>query len=233
MPKTPKRPKKRARPAAASLAPLPGPPPASPTRLPWLLSLLLLGLVFYLTLQPTLRIGRIWLRQDGIKRHPLSFNIGGVPATWGYAAWSGFLPDDLIQRFKLPYPGSANTTVSIPPVLNQNILGGPLNINNTHFSDGIGTHAPSRIAFDLQGKVRQFSCQVGLDVTSQNSLGVVYSVWADGKEVYRSPKLKSDADAFPIQVSVAGTKEMVLFADDCEFNNIWNNVDWVNLKFEP
>ncbi|HJT23985.1 MAG TPA: NPCBM/NEW2 domain-containing protein, partial [bacterium] len=205
MPKTLRRPGKKI--PSAPQAPPPNPAPA-PTALCWLASLLLLGLGLSLTFQPILRMGRIWLRQDGIQRHKLSFTTDGVPATWGYAAWSGFLPDDLIQKFHLPYPGGVNTTVSIPPLLNQNIIGGPLNINGTQFTSGIGSHAPSKIAFDLGGKVRRFSCQVGLDVTSQNSSGVVYSVWADGKEVFLSPKLKSDADPFPIQVPVAGVKEL-------------------------
>lgn len=232
MPKNPKSLPKRTRPAKSPRISPAMPAPESPKPRAWLFSLLLLGLGLSLTLQPILRITRIWLRQDGIERHPLSFTVDGVPAAWGYAAWTGFLAEDVVRTFHLPYPGRVNTTVSIPPVLNQNILGGPLNINGVPFTGGIGTHAPSRIAFNLGGKVRQFSCRVGLDVSSQNSLGVVYSVWADGKEVFISPKLKADADPFPIQVSVAGAKEMVLFADDCEFGNMWNNVDWVDLKFE-
>ena len=134
-------------------------------------------------------------------------------------------------RFHLPYPEGMISAGSLAPLLDHNIQGGVLKIGGTAFPAGIGTHAPSKIAFDLGGKINRFSCLVGLDQVSPNSAGVVYSVLADGREIFRSPKLRSDADPLPIDVSVAGAKELVLFADNCEFGDMGSSVDWVDLKF--
>lgn len=192
---------------------------------------LLLALALSLTLKPALRVGRLWLGQDGFEHHELSFSVDGVRAEWGFAGWMGSFSEELMRRFHLPYPEGMISAGSLAPLLDHNIQGGVLKIGGTAFPAGIGTHAPSKIAFDLGGKINRFSCLVGLDQVSPNSAGVVYSVLADGREIFRSPKLRSDADPLPIDVSVAGAKELVLFADNCEFGDMGSSVDWVDLKF--
>lgn len=209
-------------------------PPAT-TPIPilhWVVSLLLLVLAAFLVPGATTRMARLWMGQDGFERYPLNFTLNGVPAEWGYAAWTGPLTDDIKQKFKHPEELALNGTYTLPPKANQNVDGGPLVINGSAFETGIGTHAPSKIAFSLQGKFGRFSCLVGLDKTAVNSQGVIYTVIADGREIFRSPKLKLDADPFPIDISVAGVKELVLDAIQTEFTNTGSNVDWVNLKFE-
>ena len=105
-------------------------------------------------------------------------------------------------------------------------------INGVTFQSGVGTHAPGKIAFSLDGKFSRFSCGVGLDATSVLSRGVIYAVIADGREIFRSPKLGLDADPYPMDVEVGGVHELVLNAVQTDFADTRSNVDWVNLKFE-
>lgn len=179
-------------------------------------------------------MARLWLDQDGFKRHKLDFNVEGVPAKWGYAAWAGVF-DEPRACFGPDNHGSVGelSLKDLSPVLNHNIEGGPLVINRQVFPSGIGTHAPGKIAFSLEGKFSRFSCRVGLDATSSNSRGAIYTVVADGREIFRSEKLNMEADPYPIDVSVAGVKELVLVAIQTEFSNTGNNVDWVDLHFTP
>jgi len=165
---------------------------------------------------------RLWVNQDEFERHKLDFKVDGAPAVWGYAAWAGLF--DGGGKFPLR---------NLPPLLNHNIEGGALVINGATFQSGIGTHAPGKIAFSLQGKFSRFSAFAGLDATSTGSRGVIYSILADGREIFRSPKLYLGADPFLIDVPVAGVRELVLNADQTEFTNTGCNVDWVDLKFNP
>jgi hypothetical protein len=217
-------------------SPVQVPPPAIPATdgvIRWLASLLLLALAFFITLQPDLRMGRLWTGGDGIPRYKLDFQVDGIPAQWGYACWNGPFVENL-KKFGFPPEGLVNGIhQNLAPVLDHNIEGGTLEINGASFSTGIGVHTPSKISFSLGGKAGRFSCLAGLDTASKDSLGVIYSLVADGREIFRSPKLKSDADPLPIEVSVAGVKELILCADTTEFADLGSDVDWVNLKFEP
>ncbi len=198
--------------------------------------LLVLALALSLAPQPALRMARLWMGQDGIPRLKLDFTVDGVPAKWGYACWTGPFTENL-SKFGFPGEGPYNEILrNLPPNLNHNIEGGALSINGSSFPAGIGVHAPSKIAFSLKRKISRFSCLVGLDrlfSTMEQQTGIIYSLLADGQEIFKSPKLKSDADPFPIDISVAGVNELVLFANTTEFYDIDSDVDWVNLKFEP
>ncbi|HJT23395.1 MAG TPA: glycosyltransferase, partial [bacterium] len=144
-----------------------------------LISFLLLAAVVLGTLNPTLRMLRLWVHQDEFERHSLNFSVDGVPAKWGYAAWAGYF-DEPLTRFGSNEWGPVGELLlkNLPPVLNHNIEGGPLVINTTSFPSGIGTHAPGKIDFPLQGKFSRFSCKVGLDAASVNSRGAIYTVIA-------------------------------------------------------
>ena len=179
----------------------------------------------------TMRMIRLCFYGDGTERLKCDFNLDGVNAKWGYACWEG-LNTTSEKRFGFSYVKSVNELIR-QPTLNHNIEGGPLNINGNTFIQGVGGHAPSKIAFDLQGKYNEFSCKVGLDKSSGYNHGVIFTLMADGKEIYKSPKLNSDADPFLINCSVTGVKELVLFADNMRFDEVVSNVDWVDLKFEP
>lgn len=199
-------------------------------------SVFLLMMTLFFCFDPTMRLIRVCLNGDGIERLKCDFTVDSVKTKWAYACWSGNYPTrEDSQKFGCNYEYLSFETVKLP-LLNQNIGEGPLNINGQTFSQGIGSHAPSKIAFDLQGKYARFSCKVGLDIMSKsdyNNHGVVFTLIADGKEIYRSPKLGLDADPFPIDCSVVGVKELVLFADNLRFDDALSNVDWVDLKFDP
>lgn len=210
------------------------PPVTTPIVFRILISSVFIMAMFLWTLQSNLRIVRLWLNQDEFERHKLAFSVEGVPAEWGYAAWTGLFGENM-PPVGWAQAGSMDELLqkNIPPVLNHNIEGGPLVVNAIAFPSGIGTHAPGKIAFSLQGKFSRFSCRVGLDAASIYSKGAIYSVVADGREIFRSPKLQIDVDPFPIDVSVTGVHELVLNAVQTEFENTHSDVDWVDLKFTP
>lgn len=179
-------------------------------------SLLLMALLLALLYTPVERMFQIEWGQDGFQKLPLAFQVEGVAVPWGYAGW--------VTQPTRPK--------SVAPVLDRNMDGGKLEVDGISFGHGIGTHAPSQIALSLDGKFRRFSCQVGLDQASDQSRGVVYSLRADGREIYRSSKIYYGAGPLPIQADVAGVKQLVLCADITDVEDLASAVDWTQLHFE-
>ncbi len=180
-------------------------------------SIVLIVLALFLNFSTARRMIQIGTGQDGFDKWTLGLSFDGVRIPWGYAGW-------------VKSPGLPSSS---PPLLDQSINGGKLIIDGISFSHGIGTHAPSKLAFSLEGKFRNFSCYAGLDQTSDQSHGVVYCLWADGHEIYRSPKRYYGSEPLPIKADVTGVKELVLGVNTTDIEDASSDVDWVQLRFEP
>ena len=108
-------------------------------------------------------------------------------------------------------------------------------INETLFSNGICVRSPSQLAFSLQKKTKRFSCLAGLDNDSERSVsdGVFLHVLADGHEIYKSEKVNIDSNPIAIDLPVANVNQLVLYVEVKALEDVGNNVDWVDLKFNP
>lgn len=121
-----------------------------------------------------------------------------------------------------------------PVRINQSIDGSPLTINDQVYSQGIGTHAASLIAYDLEGLCSSFSATVGVDDEVSNRGSVTFQVIANQSTVYDSGPMTGADDARASgALDVTGVRELLLVvrshgqnsADD----SIWNDhADWVN-----
>jgi hypothetical protein len=169
------------------------------------------------TFQPTLRAGRLILGKGQFQVLPLSLSLAGVEVTRGYAGWS-------------QGTGHPRSTV---PALDRNIEGGELNIDGIKFEHGIGTHAPSELVLKLDGRYRKFSCFVGLDRMAPKSPGVVYTLKADGREIFRSPKHYLSSEPLPLSADISGVRELTLGVETTELEDDASDVDWVQVKWEP
>jgi hypothetical protein len=188
----------------------------------WIAVLLLLSFTLFLAYYPMLRVVDTLFNLDSFPKLPLNFKIDGVQAQWGYAGWA----ENLGSHFTAD---PANL-----PTQNHTLEGQPLSIGSSIFPQGIGTHAPSKISFNLNKKISQFSCLVGLDDSTSNTSNGVYAyLLADGKEIYRSTKIHLQAAPIPINVSVTGVENLVLGVDISTPEDETSNCDWINLQFKP
>ena len=140
----------------------------------------------------------------------VDLDFDGVGTKWGYAGWSA--------------KGDAN------PCLNRNIQNHPMNINGHPFLQGIGTHSPSEIVFDLQGAVKHFSCKAGVDLGAGAEGSVIFVVSADKKKLFTSPLMTTQRDPVTIDLDVTGAKELSLYVDPAGQNN-WDQADWADIHF--
>lgn len=107
--------------------------------------------------------------------------------------------------------------------------GGPLTIDNVIFSKGLGTHAPSDIAFALGGNCSTFTAQIGVDDEMRSAGSVVFEVWGDGTRRYQSPLLTGASAATPVEVTVSGVQELRLVVSDNGGNGS-DHADWGDAK---
>jgi len=87
---------------------------------------------------------------------------------------------------------------------NQSVWEKPMVVAGRKFTRGLGTHANSRIVYDLTGgKFRRFRCLVGRDEHAMEGK-VVFQVWLDGKKAFDSGPMGKTTPAKPVDIDVRG-----------------------------
>ncbi len=98
----------------------------------------------------------------------------------------------------------------------------PLLESEKIYATGLYAHAPSRYVFDLGGKWTRLRGEAGLHVTQQPYGSVVFSIKADGREVFRSGTIqKSVTTRYDINVTDVTLLELIV--DDAGDGN---HNDW-------
>ena len=102
----------------------------------------------------------------------------------------------------------------------------------TNFDKGVGTHAPSRIGIDIDGKgYTNFKATIGINSNQPATApsDVIFGIIADGKEIYNSGSIKA-AQSVDIDVNVTGKKEIILYTDTNgpDFND---HATWADARF--
>ena len=147
------------------------------------------------------------------RRMTETFTFDGVKTKWGYSGWTK--------------DGSANPNRDKGIFTDQKLA-----INGVEFETGLGTHAPSKIVFDLKGKMKKFSCKVGIDRGGNDQSSVIFKVFGDRKKLFQSPVMKVKDPAAPVQLNVMGIQELSLEVDAANPDGGWAQGDWVEIKFE-
>jgi alpha-galactosidase len=112
------------------------------------------------------------------------------------------------------------------PVAGKSIEKKPLQIGGKQFADGVGTHAPSAMLVQLDGKGKRFAAQVGVDSEVGKSGSVEFKVWGDGKLLASSGVVKGGEAAKPLDVDLTGVKTMKLEVSDAGDDKNYDHADW-------
>ena len=102
----------------------------------------------------------------------------------------------------------------------------PLKIGGTTFERGIGTHALSQIAIDLNGRGHRFSATVGVDDEVGNKGSVLFEVYLDGKLVKQSGVLRGNSKPEKLSVDLTGAQHLILRVNDNEDGIDFDHADW-------
>ncbi len=107
------------------------------------------------------------------------------------------------------------STVIAPPQpyrRNTNSQGEDLDVGGFIYHNGLGVHARSKLTYRLGGKFKTFRADVGIDGRLEKEGSVIFSVFGDGKQLYRSPLVRGSISGggLGVEVSVKDVKELTL-----------------------
>jgi hypothetical protein len=97
------------------------------------------------------------------------------------------------------------------PRRDREITDNPLRLGRKRYAKGIGTHAPSEIVYDLQGRYARFAATVGAPEAGGT---VVFQVYGDGTLLADSGVLRGLGDTADIDIPVAGVQRLRLVVTD-------------------
>src|SRR6185503_9969675 len=88
--------------------------------------------------------------------------------------------------------------------LDRSVQGQTLTIGEREFARGLGTHANSRLVYDLGGRCTSFAAWVGVDaeMRSYTNSSVVFQVFGDDRKLFDSGVMRLATPAKQVSVDV-------------------------------
>jgi alpha-galactosidase len=110
----------------------------------------------------------------------------------------------------------------------RGVTSNALTIAGQPFARGVGTHAPSTLWVELDGKATAFRAQCGVDGGAGARGTVRFMVVGDGRVLWKSDVLKGGQAAVPVQVDLAGVKSLLLIAADAGDGKDHDHANWAD-----
>jgi hypothetical protein len=109
------------------------------------------------------------------------------------------------------------------PQMRKSVEHNAIKIDNRFFEFGIGSHAASKLVWNLNGAYNKFHAFIGLDDESACGNGAIWVVKGDGKELYRSRVLASkELDSIRVDIGNVNALELETLDNgdkDCDHAN--------------
>ncbi|MBT2444711.1 NPCBM/NEW2 domain-containing protein [Streptomyces sp. ISL-36] len=109
--------------------------------------------------------------------------------------------------------------------------GRTLTLAGKTYEKGIGAHADSDIEVYLGGRCTAFTAEVGIDDEINGYGEVAFSVEADGRVLWTSPKLTGASATVPVDVDVTGARHVRLRITDTNGSKSGDHGDWAAARF--
>jgi alpha-galactosidase len=121
----------------------------------------------------------------------------------------------------------------------RSMCGEPLNLAGKVYKHGLGTHADSEIRIRANQPIRAIRAWAGMDynadcrkANANNPDRLLFSVEADGRELWRSAALGVDSRPVRVEVAAGGATVLVLKVWDVKGNSDWGHADWADAEIE-
>ena len=96
---------------------------------------------------------------------------------------------------------------------------------------GLGTHAPSRLLFDIPAGYAFFEATVGVDDETGGDGSIVARIALDGQRVFTSPILTGTSEPAVVRMPLSGARQILLEADPTDDGNRFDHVNWAGARF--
>lgn len=116
------------------------------------------------------------------------------------------------------------------PQKNKSVARTTLSIGGTEYERGIGSHAISRMLFDVSDATR-IEGLAGPDDNNMFKTRMEFKIIGDGKELWSSGVMERDDMAKPFDIDLTGIDKLLLLADLCDDEFMYDHADWVSVRF--
>ncbi len=110
---------------------------------------------------------------------------------------------------------------------NQSVWEKPMVVGGTPFTRGLGTHAPSKLVYALDGKYRRFQSWAGAD--GNTSPTVTFEVWIDGAKKWETGLITRDSPPQRVDLDITGAKTLELIVGSSGDLGA-DHADWADAK---
>ncbi len=109
--------------------------------------------------------------------------------------------------------------------------GRTIGLDGINYAKGLGVHAPSDLRYNLGGVCAgRFISDVGVDDEVGNAGSVVFQVFLDGQKAFDSGLMVGSDRRKPVNISIAGKKELRLVVAEGGGGNKDDHADWAGAR---
>lgn len=109
----------------------------------------------------------------------------------------------------------------------------PLSVQYAFYKKGIGTHAISRITYDIGGYFKSFTTDYGIDTEAGTGASVAFEVYGDGKKLFASGKMGRFDMPRHANVNIQDVKKLTLIVTDAGDGIRDDHADWLQPTLWP
>lgn len=176
----------------------------------------------------------------------LTFDAGRWQLTTAEGAtWEATARSQSPVRFVQPLDGQARYLSDLEPDaykhipylsrewpyrLDRTVSGARLRAGGRLYAKGIGMHSASRLTFPVGGEYRRFEAELAVDDETAGGGSVVFRVFADATEKYRSPIIRGGEPPVPISVDISGAQRVSLVVDHADRGDQLDRADWLEAR---
>ncbi len=113
---------------------------------------------------------------------------------------------------------------------NQSVWDRPLHIGDRRFARGLGTHAPSRIVYRLDGRYGTLHGYAGQNAAVNGTISM--EIHLDGVKVWESGRLTREDQAKPFSIPLGRATELTLIVTDGGDTLHGDHADWADVWLE-
>jgi hypothetical protein len=128
-----------------------------------------------------------------------------------------------VPFLNLPWPYHAD----------RNVAGGLLRAGGHVCLKGIGMHSAARLSYALDKPFKRFEAELAIDDYVAGDGSVRFRVFVDGQPKYASTVVRGNTPPVPVQVDIAGVKQIDLVVDYAERGDQRDYADWLGARLIP
>jgi len=130
-----------------------------------------------------------------------------------------------IQAKYIPYVGPTREYRS-----DRSVRGRAFRLAGQSYDRGIGTQSRTILAYEIEPGDRRFQALVGVDEQAGPLGSVVFRVFTDSDERYKSPPLTETDTPRAIDIDLAGAKHLILITEYGDRGDVRDLADWVEAR---